>query len=415
VTLPPWVVLHVPHDATLVPASVRDQFVVSDQLLAAEIERWTDHHTADLFVPADGSVRCARAPVSRLVVDVERFVHDDLEPASRHGFGVVYTKTSTGIALRRPLHADDRAALLRDYYVPHHLALEAMVETALQEHGRCLVIDCHSFPEAPLPHEPPSANARPDICIGTDSFHTPEPLAQAFEAGFAADGWRVLRNDPFAGALVPASRYQRDRRVLAIMVEAHRRLYLDGAGAARRAEFAQVAESVQRCCAAGVRSYASQGAVAPAAAGPAPQAEYAAVSAIEPSLQRAYLDTHFVVSAAPPFTLRIGVVSPELLAEHRASGHPGSAFVTACNPFSRSLDDAENRARQAELLAELHRRGLHCRAGHGQHPINDWPAEPSYLVLGLDRAAACELGRRWEQNAIVWAGPDAIPQLILLR
>ena len=54
VTLPPWVVLHVPHDATFVPASVREQFVVSEQQLAAEIERWTDHHTVDLWEATEG-------------------------------------------------------------------------------------------------------------------------------------------------------------------------------------------------------------------------------------------------------------------------------------------------------------------------------------------------------------------------
>ena len=53
-TLPPWVVLHVPHDATFVPASVREQFVVSEQQLAAEIERWTDHHTVDLWEATEG-------------------------------------------------------------------------------------------------------------------------------------------------------------------------------------------------------------------------------------------------------------------------------------------------------------------------------------------------------------------------
>ena len=55
----------------------------------------------------------------------------------------------------------------------------------------------------------------------------------------------------------------------------------------------------------------------------------------------------------------------------------------ACNPFSRSLIDEENCARQATMLADLQRLGLRCTEGHGQHPSNDWPPEPSFLVLGL--------------------------------
>ena len=29
-TLPPWIVLHIPHNSTFIPASVRDQFTLSD-------------------------------------------------------------------------------------------------------------------------------------------------------------------------------------------------------------------------------------------------------------------------------------------------------------------------------------------------------------------------------------------------
>jgi len=36
-------------------------------------------------------------------------------------------------------------------------------------------------------------------------------------------------------------------------------------------------------------------------------------------------------------------------------------------------------------------------------------------VPGLARAAAQELGRQFQQNAIIWAGADAVPELILLR
>jgi hypothetical protein len=36
-------------------------------------------------------------------------------------------------------------------------------------------------------------------------------------------------------------------------------------------------------------------------------------------------------------------------------------------------------------------------------------------VPGLTRTAAQQLGRQFEQNAIIWADADAIPELILLR
>jgi hypothetical protein len=138
-------------------------------------------------------------------------------------------------------------------------------------------------------------------------------------------------------------------------------------------------------------------------------------SLIDPHTVRAYLETAFHVHGEPGFTLRVGESSAELLAAHVRQGVDCSAYLTAWNPFSRPTDDAANAARQAELLDALSRLGLVCLPGLGRHPSNDWPGEDSVLALGLGLDAAKALGVRFEQNAIVWSGADAVPQLILLR
>lgn len=259
-TLPPWVVLHVPHDSSEIPVAVRDQFVLSDDDLAVEIERMTDHHTLALFAGPAPLAQVVRAPVSRLVVDVERFVRDEDEPMAKKGMGVVYALTADRRPLRRSLGRDEREALLRTWYVPHHERLEQVVAAAVATHGRCLVIDCHSFPEQPLAYEEPRPGAlRPDICIGTDGFHSPEPLVREFVSAFTRAAWTVLVDAPFAGALVPASRYRRDPRVQAVMVEVNRRLYLADPGGRRRPDFAVVAGRVQACCAAAIARLATAG------------------------------------------------------------------------------------------------------------------------------------------------------------
>lgn len=127
-------------------------------------------------------------------------------------------------------------------------------------HGRCLVLDCHSFPDRPLPYEQAKPGAaRADICIGTDAFHTPAALSRAFVSVFARTGWSVCVDDPFAGALVPGSRFRQDARVAAVMVEVNRRLYLREPGALRLPDFAAVAQRVQRCCAVAVGQFDSGG------------------------------------------------------------------------------------------------------------------------------------------------------------
>jgi hypothetical protein len=78
------------------------------------------------------------------------------------------------------------------------------------------------------------------------------------------------------------------------------------------------------------------------------------------------------------------------------------------------LDEHTKLRRQEALAAELRRRSLAFLPGAGRHPSNDWPPEPSFLVLGLALEASKNLGRHYEQNAIVWAGADAVPRLITL-
>lgn len=81
------VIFHVPHDSTDIPADVRNQFALDDQQLKNEILKMTDHFTARLFCSDIVPQNIVRAPVSRLVVDVERFVEDSAEPMAGKGMG----------------------------------------------------------------------------------------------------------------------------------------------------------------------------------------------------------------------------------------------------------------------------------------------------------------------------------------
>jgi N-formylglutamate deformylase len=241
-------VLHLPHDAQDIPADMREQFLLDDRQLGREVLRMTDHRTADLFGAQRAVGRVARAPVSRLVVDVERFEDDALETMAAAGMGAIYFRTSSNRPLRRTLHALEREALLERWYRPHHRRLEQLVEDALQHHGKALVLDAHSFPSLPLPYERWKGR-RPDICIGTDAFHTAAALRDAFVASFERAGFDVAVDTPFAGALVPSRHYRADPRVQAVMVEVNRRLYLDEATGRPLSGFRGMADTVQRCCA----------------------------------------------------------------------------------------------------------------------------------------------------------------------
>ncbi len=215
----------------------------------------TDHHTYDLFKAGASPDQCVRAEVSRLVVDVERFVDDASEAMSARGMGAIYTMTSNQSPLRRTLTDAERQELLNRYYYPHHARLEALVDETLNRYGRCLVIDCHSFPSCPLPYELDQSPDRPDICIGTDEFHTPKALGDAFISAFEDRGFRVGLNVPFSGALVPIKHYRRDARVAAVMVEANRRLYINEETGMPLDTFDKVSSEVVSACKMASKSY----------------------------------------------------------------------------------------------------------------------------------------------------------------
>jgi N-formylglutamate deformylase len=254
----PSAVLHIPHSSTTIPSDLRDGFALNDAALDREVLRLTDHHTDELVALDPAIAISVVFGVSRLVVDPERFSDDAREPMAARGMGAVYRRTTDGAPLRAGLTAADRAALLARFYAPHHGALDAAVQSVLDGTGRCLIIDCHSFPSEPLPCDVDQEAHRPDVCIGTDEFHTPAHLAADAVDAFAAHGLTVAVNSPFAGALVPMRWYQRDTRVSAVMVEINRRLYMDEATGEKASGFAATAVMVRSVLTALIGEYASR-------------------------------------------------------------------------------------------------------------------------------------------------------------
>lgn len=138
-------------------------------------------------------------------------------------------------------------------------------------------------------------------------------------------------------------------------------------------------------------------------------------STIDRGVIQAYLETEYIVHTDASIILRIGQPNASLGKLHLAHGAATSAFLTAYNPFSQQCDDAENVERQRWLIDRIEQAGFSYIEGIGKHPSNQWPGEASLLVLGMGIEQAKALGSAFEQNALVWAGADTVPQLILLR
>ena len=223
------IILHVPHDSTHIPEEDQSSFMRTVEALNPEINKLTDHFTARLFQSAAVNVEAHIFSINRFLVDVERFEVDEYEPMAAKGMGALYTHDTQGNRFRGTMTQPERDHLLNKYYRPHHAQLTLLAQEALARFNHALIIDAHSFPNLPLPCDDSQTTDRPDICLGTDAFHTPDWLIDLVRGHFEQTGYRVELNSPYGGTMVPLSLYKKDKRLSSIMIEINRRLYLDDA------------------------------------------------------------------------------------------------------------------------------------------------------------------------------------------
>jgi uncharacterized protein DUF3293 len=130
----------------------------------------------------------------------------------------------------------------------------------------------------------------------------------------------------------------------------------------------------------------------------------------------AYPDTQYRVAwDGDPLTLMIDTRSEALSRLYATTGQACGVLITAFNPFGQAQSDEANEAAHGRLGEYLHVLTPFVIEGVGADPTGTWPEEKSFLALGINLVSARPLGLRIRQDAVVWVGEDAIPQLILLR
>ena len=222
------ILANIPHSSLIIPEEIRKSLLINDEQLDRELLLLTDRYTDELFsvISELGGIVMAYK-YSRLVADPERFEDDSRELMAKKGMGIIYIRTSGGKPLRAPLSTAEREKVLEAFVRPYHRAVELKVQELLDRFGRCLILDCHSFSSIALPFEFDQSFGRPDICIGTDDYHSPEILSQTVEAFCTKTHLKILRNKPYVGSYVPLKYWGKDRRVSSLMIEIRRGLYMD--------------------------------------------------------------------------------------------------------------------------------------------------------------------------------------------
>lgn len=136
---------------------------------------------------------------------------------------------------------------------------------------------------------------------------------------------------------------------------------------------------------------------------------------LDPKLIEAYHQTNYVVFVGKrEVTIRIGEVPQLFLDLIPEAAMSTWAFITAANPRSQQLPEEENTTRNGLLIDEL---ACNCRMflrGEGRGVARDWPAEKSVCIIGLTKAEATKLAKKFDQNAIVWGKGTGKAELVVI-
>ncbi|AEI95733.1 N-formylglutamate amidohydrolase [Roseobacter litoralis] len=232
------VVFASPHSGSAYPKDMIRKTVLNDRLIRSSEDAFVDR----LFdcAPAFGA-RFIKAAAPRAYVDLNRSP-DELDPALiegvrrqghnprvASGLGVIPRVVANGRAIYRgKIAMADAQERLDRYWHPYHQKLQVLLNDAHSFHGQAVLIDCHSMPHEAVESVVRSGGQRPDIVLG-DRFGAAAAgsVVDRVEAAFVAQGFRVARNAPFAGAYIAQAYGRPQRGQHAVQVELDRALYMD--------------------------------------------------------------------------------------------------------------------------------------------------------------------------------------------
>ena len=139
---------------------------------------------------------------------------------ARNGLGLIASRTHRHGALwRQPIDRAEFERRVETVHRPYHRAIEQALDALAITHGEALLIDCHSMPPRP--------RGQADVVIGDLHGTSAAAWLSNAAAAIAHDhGFRVARNDPYAGGAIIARHGRPGDGIHAIQLEIDRAAYL---------------------------------------------------------------------------------------------------------------------------------------------------------------------------------------------
>lgn len=152
-------------------------------------------------------------------------------PRIAAGLGTIARVVANGEEIYRgKLTFGEAFRRVNELYRPYHDALKDLVEATRTRFGLAVLIDCHSMPSVGGPMDEDAGRRRYDIvlgdCHGTSCASALTDLVERF---LVAQGYQVVRNNPYAGGYTTRHYGMPAEGLHALQIEINRTLYMNEA------------------------------------------------------------------------------------------------------------------------------------------------------------------------------------------
>ncbi|MBT4710842.1 MAG: N-formylglutamate amidohydrolase [Alphaproteobacteria bacterium] len=220
-------------------------FVETSRLDQLSLRRSEDSFVDELFAGApDRGAPMLRAHFPRVYLDPNREPWE-LDPAMFEdalpefvntsslrvagGLGTIARVVTNGAEVYQgKLKFSEAERRIKTLYIPFHETIQDLLALTVQRFATAVLIDCHSMPSFGGPMDRDPGTERADMVLG-DRFGTScaKVVTDTVEEVLTKAGYRVDRNDPYAGGFTTRNYGRPDAGVHALQIEVKRSLYMD--------------------------------------------------------------------------------------------------------------------------------------------------------------------------------------------
>ncbi len=245
-----------PHSGQAFPSSLQPLLAVSESDIRQQME---DIYVDQLFESMqDLEIPFITSNITRAYVDLNR-ASDELDPEIitgelpsntntqstrvQAGHGVIPRRLNNGKNIyKNQLPVEAVIQRIENCHRPYHAAVTELIHRTQKRFGKCILIDCHSMASCYSDVE-----ISADIVLG-DNFGTSCDLAtiQTLFQLFEEAGFKVARNEPFAGGYTTQHYANPEKGVQVLQIEINRRLYIEGETLHKSEQFSKLQTQIKQ-------------------------------------------------------------------------------------------------------------------------------------------------------------------------